>query len=432
MPSALTPYRILARKRAGLSLEEAELRAVSRGAADGSWSDGQLGAFLMATAIRGLDAAETRALTVAMLESGERWNLAAKVPWLADKHSTGGVGDKISLILAPLLASCGVPCAMLAGRGLGHTAGTIDKLESLPGINLALTRDRALELLDRCGVAIGMSTAAIAPADRRLYALRDTTATVESVPLIVASILSKKLALGATGVIFDVKTGSGAFLPELDQARDLASRLVETAESLGTRAAALLTDMSQPLGRWSGHAAEVVESLEVLAGEGPADLREVTLAQCVAVSELVGTPCPRAELEAALSSGAARQIFATWVESQGALPGWEEAVRTALAPAAASVRAPRGGVLAAVDTRQLGLLLAEAGGGRLLPGSTIDHGVAFEVRRRLGDPVAAGDELARLHLRRPDATLPPRVAACFVIGDSGQAPPLVVECVGLP
>ncbi|MGH9361624.1 MAG: thymidine phosphorylase, partial [Thermoanaerobaculia bacterium] len=239
-----TPYRILAKKRAGQALEESELRALARGAADGSWSDGQLGAFLMAAAIRGLDPAETRALTVAMLESGERWRLAEELPFVADKHSTGGVGDKVSLVLAPLLAACGLPVAMLTGRGLGHTAGTADKLEAIPGIELALDRRGALALLERCGVAVGLATAAIAPADRRLYALRDVTATIESIPLIVASILSKKLALGAAGVVFDVKTGSGAFLPERRASTALAERLVATCRRLGTGASAFLTDMS--------------------------------------------------------------------------------------------------------------------------------------------------------------------------------------------
>jgi pyrimidine-nucleoside phosphorylase len=421
----LTPYRILARKRAGLPLEEAELRAVAQGAADGSWTEGQLGAFLMAAALRGLDDAETRALTVAMLESGERWRLAEEVPGLADKHSTGGVGDKVSLVLAPLLAACGVPVAMLAGRGLGHTAGTMDKLESIPGIDLALDRRRMLALLHRCGMAFGGATGAIAPADRRLYAIRDTTATIDSIPLIVASIVSKKLAMGAAGVVFDVKTGSGAFLPELEQSRELARRLVETTEALGTRAAALLTDMSQPLGRWVGHAGELLEALECLEGGGPEDLREVTLAQCEVVSALVGTPRGRADLEAALGSGAARQRFDRWAELQGARPGWEAAVRAAMAPEVVPIRARRGGVLAAVDGRQLGLLLAEAGGGRVVPGKEIDLGVSIEVLRRIGEQVEEGDELARLYLRRPDDELASRFTDCFQVEDKASPPPLI-------
>ena len=422
-----TPYRILAKKRAGLPLAEAELRAVAQGAADGSWSDGQLGAFLMAAAIRGLDAAETRAWTVAMLESGERWRLAEEVPRLADKHSTGGVGDKVSLVLAPLLAACGVPVAMLAGRGLGHTAGTIDKLEAIPGVELTLDRLGALALLERCGMAVGLATSAVAPADRRLYALRDVTATVDALPLMVGSILSKKLALGAAGVVFDVKTGSGAFLPGPEEARELARRLVETAEALGTRAAAVLTDMSQPLGRWAGHAAEVLEALACLEGGGPDDLREVTFVQCEEVARLVGRPLERAELEAAIASGRARARFDRWIALQGAEPGWEGALRAGMAPHVVPVLAPRAGVLAAVDTRQLGLLLAEAGGGRLVPGSTIDHGVALETLKRIGDAVAEGDELARLHLRHPDPGFAARFAECYTLAGEAAPPQLVTR-----
>src|SRR5947199_176290 len=219
------PYRILERKRAGMRLDPEEIGSVARGATDGSWSDGQLAAFLMAAAIRGLDPEETRALTLAMRDSGERWDLGAAVPGLCDKHSTGGVGDKVSLVIAPLLASCGLPVFMLAGRGLGHTGGTIDKLESVPGLDLGLDRARCLDLLGRCRMAIGGATAGIAPADRRLYALRDVTATVDSIPLIIASILSKKLATGPAAVVFDVKTGNGAFLPELDRTLELARGL---------------------------------------------------------------------------------------------------------------------------------------------------------------------------------------------------------------
>jgi thymidine phosphorylase len=242
----------------------------------------------------------------------------------------------------------------------------------------------------------------------------------------VGSILSKKLALGAAGIVFDVKTGSGAFLPELEQARELARLLVETAEALGTRAVAVLTDMSQPLGRWVGHAAEVLEALECLEGGGPDDLREITFVQCEEVARLVGRPLERAELEAAIASGRARERFDRWIALQGAGPGWEDALRAGMAPHVVPVRAPRAGVLAAVDTRQLGLLLAEAGGGRLVPGSTIDHGVALESLKRLGDPVTEGDELARLHLRRTDDRFAPRLAACYTISDEAAPPPPLV------
>jgi pyrimidine-nucleoside phosphorylase len=419
------PYRILERKRAGMRLSDEEIRSVAQGAADGSWTEGQLGAFLMAAAIHGLDPDETRALTVAMLESGERWDLARDVPRLCDKHSTGGVGDKVSLILAPLLASCGVAVAMLTGRSLGHTAGTMDKLESIPGMSLELDRARCLDLLARCGMAIGGATAEIAPADRRLYSLRDTTATVDSTPLITASILSKKLAMGAAAVVFDVKTGNGAFLPELERSLELARGLVETARALGTPTSALVTDMSQPLGRWSGHTAEVMETFTCLAGEGPEDLMEVTFALGEEVSRLVGQPVSRQEMEDALSSGRARERFEQGAALQGADPAWLRDPEFLLAPVEKPLLAQRSGTLAAVDVRQIGLLLVEAGGGRTRPGDAIDFGVSIETKVRLGQEVGEGDEIARVYLRREDDRLAGLFAGCFTVADEGTAPPLI-------
>ena len=423
----ILPYRILERKRAGLRLTEEEVREVVRGATDGSWSEGQLAAFLMAAAIRGLDADETRALTLAMLESGDRWYLSREVPDLCDKHSTGGVGDKTSLVLPFLLASCGLPVSMLAGRGLGHSGGTMDKLESIPGLDLTLDRRRCLDLLTRCGVAFGGASGGIAPADRRLYAVRDATATVESLPLITSSILSKKLAMGAAAVVFDVKVGNGAFLPELDDARELARMLVETARALGTACSALITDMSQPLGRWCGNAAEVREALECMAGEGPADLMEVTFRLAEEVARLVGRPLGRAELEAAVSSGRARESFDRWATLQGADPDWVRAPRLDLAPVERPLRARGSGRVARIDTRQLGLLLIEAGSGRFRPHSEIDYGISLLVEARLGDEVREGDELGRLYLRREDERLAGRFEECFTAGEEGAAPELIPE-----
>ncbi len=424
------PYRILERKRAGMRLDPEEIRSVARGATDGSWSEGQLAAFLMAAAIRGLDGGETRALTVAMRDSGERWDLGSAVPRLCDKHSTGGVGDKVSLVIAPLLASCGLPVFMLAGRGLGHTGGTIDKLESIPGMDLRLDRARCLDLLARCGMAIGAATADIAPADGRLYALRDVTATVDSIPLITASILSKKLATGSAAVVFDVKTGNGAFLPELERSLELARGLVETSRALGTPASCLVTDMSQPLGRWAGHAAEVRESLDALGGQGPEDLMEVTFALAAEVARLAGQPVERREMEAAIASGRAREAFERWAALQGAKSAWLRAPRFDLAPVARPLLARRSGRLAAVDVRQLGLLLVEAGGGRARPDDEIDFGISLETRVRLGAAVEAGEELARIYLRREDERLAESFAACFTVEDAGEAPPLIAGRVG--
>lgn len=427
--AAANPYDILTRKRAGAALSDAEIGAVVRGATDGSLGDAELGAFLMAAAIRGLDRSETRALTLAMLDSGERWDLRRDAPGVVDKHSTGGIGDKTSLILGPLLAACGVPVAMLTGRALGHTGGTADKLESIPGLRLDLDREGALRLLESTGLAIGMATGEVAPADRRLYAIRDRTATVESLELITASILSKKLATGAAAVVFDVKTGSGAFMPQIEQAGALARSLVDTCAALGQSAAALLTDMSQPLGRWAGHTAEVRETLEALAGDGPDDLIEVTLALAEEGARLGGHEVSRSTLERAIASGAARERFDSWAAAQGASAEWLREPALTLAPEEVSLRSPRAGVLAAIDCRALGLLLAEAGAGRAAGSPKIDFGVSLLSVARLGDSLQAGDEMARLYARRRDENLEGRLLACYTVADQGAAPPLIGDHV---
>jgi pyrimidine-nucleoside phosphorylase len=422
----IPPYRVLAAKRDGRSLAPDEIAALVTGAVDGSWTDAQLAAFLMAAVLRGLDAEETLTLTRGMLESGERWRLSDEVPCLGDKHSTGGVGDKISLPLAPVLAACGIPIVMLTGRGLGHTGGTADKLEAIPGMDQALSRERALALLRTTGMALGLATGSIAPADRKLYALRDATATIESLPLVVASILSKKLATGAAAVVFDVKTGSGAFFQDPALARELARQLVATSRGLGTAASGFLTDMSQPLGRWVGHAAEVLETLEILEGSGPADVRELTLVLAEEVAAAVGQPRSRPELEAVIGSGKAHELFLRWTVAQGGELGWERRLAASLAPVETIAAAPRGGWLAGIDTRELGLLLIEAGGGRLRPGAAIDHGVSLRMAVRLGDRLEPGQELLRLLARAPAPELAARLAACFRLAEEPVAPPPLV------
>ncbi len=424
----MDPYDILARKRAGLQLGEAALREVVAGASGSGWSDAQLAAFLMAAAIRGLDGEETQWLTQAMLESGEQWRLYDEVPTLGDKHSTGGVGDKVSLILSPLLAACGQPVVMLTGRALGHTGGTADKLETIPGLDLAIDRDGCLRLLDEVGLAIGIATAAIAPADRRLYGLRDRTATVDSLPLITASILSKKLATGAGAIVFDVKTGDGAFMREGEDAAALAGLLVETCTRMGRRASALITDMNQPLGRCVGHTAEIGETVDCLEGRGPEDLMDLVLALSEEVSRLAGTGVERADLERAVESGAAREKLDRWVEAQGGDPASLAGLGRRRAPEAVPIPAARAGVLAGVATRRLGLLLGEAGAAAR-DGQAIDTEVALEYEARIGQAVSAGDVLARVYLRRPDDELCARLAACFRVADEAVAPDLVVDRV---
>ena len=420
------PYEILSRKRAGEPLAEADVRAVVAGAADGSWSDAQLGSFLMATAIRGLDADETRTLTLAMLQSGDQWRLASDVPRLCDKHSTGGVGDKVSLPLAPLLAACGLPVVMLTGRALGHTGGTADKLEAVPGLRLGLDRAETLRLLGETGIAIGIATGSIAPADKRLYKLRDQTATVSSLPLITASILSKKLAAGAGALVLDVKTGSGAILPEIEQSRALAELLVATANALGLRTSGWITDMSQPLGDWVGHACEVNESLELLEGGGGADLRELTFALATEVAALHGVDLPAERLAAVVASGEARELFLRWAHAQGADAAWTRSPRLPIAEEEHVVTAPESGWLAAVDCRALGMLMIEAGAGRAFADAAIDPGVSLRREARLGDRVERGAPLARLYLRRREEALATSFAACYAISpEPVTAPPLL-------
>ena len=419
-----TPYGILNRMRQGRRLTRDEVWSVVAGAADGSWTDVHLAAFLMAAAMRGLDPDETRELTLAMLESGDRWALGAEFGPLVDKHSTGGVGDTVSLIVLPVLAACGVPAAKLTGRSLGHSGGTADKLESIPGLRLELDRARTLGLLGRFGMAIGIATAGIAPADKRLYGLRDRTSTVSSIPLVVGSILSKKLALGASGIVFDVKTGNGGFFPDAEDTRTLASGLVSISAACGTPADCVLSDMSQPLGRWVGHAAEVREALDFLGGDGDPRLFEVVVAVCRKAARLGGKEMSRLDVDAAIASGAAHQKLVDWAAAQGAEPGWLDALD--LAPVEAVVTAAGSGFLEAVDCRRIGNAFADACRPDRDP-NRIDHAVALRYDVRLGQKVERGQELARLYVRRDPEVLQREVAAALVIGKQTEAPPTVAE-----
>jgi pyrimidine-nucleoside phosphorylase len=426
-----SPYQILARKRRGLTLDADDLAAVVEGAADGSWSEAELAAFLMAAAIRGLDQEETHRLTLAMMRSGDCWDLSGDIPGVVDKHSTGGVGDKVSLVLAPLMAAANIPIVMLTGRGLGHTGGTADKLEVVPGLDLELDRARCLQALESTGMAIGVATAEIAPADRRLYALRDRTATVDSLPLIVASILSKKLATGAAAVAFDVKTGNGAFMSEPERALELAQRLVGTCTALDCRATALVTDMSQPLGAWSGHGMEVFESLQCLAGDGPPDVMDVVFELAVELARLADRSVVRRDFEDLVAGGQAAEAFAGWAARQGANREWLEAPDLEAAPIEVVCEATRAGIVSAVATRELGLLLAEASHPEGVKG-LLDEQVALRYNVRLGDMVEEGQDLARLYLRRPDVAFEDRFRACFSIQEEGTAPPLIRERILAP
>jgi pyrimidine-nucleoside phosphorylase len=423
---------LLRAKRDGRGHSADEIRAFVAAYVAGRVPDYQVSAWLMAAFLRGLDAGETVALTHALLHSGRVFDWSDLGRPSADKHSTGGVGDKISLILAPLVAAAGVLVPMVSGRGLGHTGGTLDKLESIPGFRTQLDPDTMRAQLDRLGVVMVGQGADLAPADGKLYALRDVTSTVEFEPFIVSSIVSKKIAEGAEALVYDVKFGSGAFMKERPRASGLARALVDATRALGRKARALVTDMSQPLGVAVGNALEVRETVAVLRGEGPADVRELTLAlaaEMLHASEAdAALDVARARAERCLDSGAAWERFVDLVEAQGGDPGSvEDPRRLAAAPLTAEARASRAGWITAIDTFRLGEIVVGLGGGRRAKEDAIDPAVGLEIRARIGRRVETGDPLAVVHARE-DTGAADLVAACFTIADVTVAEPeLVVE-----
>jgi pyrimidine-nucleoside phosphorylase len=396
--------RLIERKRDGGKIDAGEWRALANAYAAGHVPDYQMAAFLMACFLRGLDRAETHALTDAMLHSGDTLDLAYLNKPRIDKHSTGGVGDKVSLVLAPLIASLGVAVPMMSGRGLGHTGGTLDKLESIPGFRTDLTLAEARTLLETLDCAMIGQTAEIAPADRRMYALRDATGTVESIPLIAASIMSKKLAEGLTGLVLDVKSGSGAFLPELERGLELAKTMLELGADHGCPVIALITAMDRPLGRACGNALEVEESILALKGEGPADLMSVTYALGAEMLVLAGASTSHDEarrtMERAIGTGRAAEHFQKMIEAQGGNPAVVD--DPALLPQAAEVElfaAPRRGFVARVEPRTIGRGITALGGGRATMEDEIDPSVGFMITARPGDWVEQGEPLASIFAR---------------------------------
>ncbi|HOR27244.1 MAG TPA: thymidine phosphorylase [Candidatus Sumerlaeota bacterium] len=395
--------------------------------------DYQLAAWLMAVFFRGLDGDELAALTDAMLRSGEIFDWSGIEGVKADKHSTGGVGDKVSLALAPLAAACGLIVPMVSGRGLGHTGGTLDKLEAIPGFKVNLTRAQMRRQLARLGVAMMGQTDRFVPADKRLYALRDVTATVESVPLIAASIMSKKLAEGAEVLVLDIKVGSGAFMKTTREARLLGRTMIDIGRKMNRRVAALLTDMNQPLGRAVGHSNEVCEAIELLRGGGPPDLKEVTWALTARMLTLAGlardAAAARERLDAAVASGAALDRFRRLIEWQQGDPRVvDDARRLPWARREAVVPAPAAGWLTRIDTRQIGLALAALGGGRRTKEDRIDYGVGIDVERRLGDRVERGEPLFRVHYRKQSdwETVRRMLTAAVTISDPRKRPPRLI------
>lgn len=378
-------------KKRGGELPEHLIRSVVSGYTAGEIPDYQMSALLMAIFIRGMGYAETLALTRAMADSGKRYSF----PGCVDKHSTGGVGDKVSLTALPLAAACGAPVAKLSGRGLGITGGTIDKLESIPGLSCALTEERFRRQVEEVGLAIA-EAGEIAPADKAIYALRDATGTVDSLPLIGSSIVSKKVATGAGHLLYDVKCGSGAFMRTLEEARELARLLVRLSGDLGIRAAAMITDMSHPLGRAVGNALEVRESLGFLRGEEvPEDLETVARAVAVRLLELKGMPEPERAVERALSSGAAYELFVRFVRAQG---GDAEALEELpLSPKTREVLSPGEGYVRSFDALGVGRAALLLGAGRRKKGEPVDPGAGVELLVRPGDRVERGQPVARLY-----------------------------------
>jgi pyrimidine-nucleoside phosphorylase len=422
-------HRLIERKRDGGKLDAGEWRALIMAYAAGHVPDYQMSAFLMACFLRGMDRSETVALTESMLNSGVSFDLASLGKPRIDKHSIGGVGDKISIVLAPLVSVFDVAVPMVSGRGLGHTGGTLDKLESIPGFRTDLTIAEAHEQLQSLGCVLMGQTAEIAPADRKMYALRDATATVESIPLIASSIMSKKLAEDLTGLVIDIKRGSGAFLTSLEQEVELAKEMIDLGESHNCPVVALFTAMDRPLGRACGNALEVEEAIATLKGEGPADVVEVTLALSAEMLVLAGVTrdqdTARTQLSDALSSGRAADQFRRIVERQGGNPNVLD--DPALLPQAKECElftAPRAGFVQRVEPRTIGRGIIALGGGRTSMADTVDPAVGFVITAKPGDYVEANEPLASIYARDRAGIERGRAAlrGAITVGDEAEPP----------
>lgn len=430
-------FDLIKKKRDGGELTEAEIRFLIEGFTKGDIPDYQMSAFTMAVFFRGMTDRETTALTLAMARSGDVIDLSGIDGVKVDKHSTGGVGDTTTLVLAPLVAACGAPVAKMSGRALGHTGGTLDKLESIPGFSVYMTPEQFVDSVNRLKVAVIGQTAAIAPADGKWYKLRDVTATVESVPLIAASIMSKKLAAGADALVLDVKAGRGAFLKKFEDTLKLAETMVSIGTRAGRRTVALITDMNQPLGRAIGNALEVKEAVETLQGRGPDDLTELTLAlgteMLVLAQVAEDATDARRRLGEAIRSGRALEKFREMVVNQGGDPAFiDDPSRLPTAPVRVVVEARASGWVDAIDGHELGDVTMLLGAGRRKQDDEIDHAVGLVLRAKVGSRVEAGDVLCEVHAARPEdaAALTERIRAAFSIGPRPPEPrPLVLRRV---
>jgi pyrimidine-nucleoside phosphorylase len=427
---------VIRKKRDGGELAPDEIAAFVAAATTGAdWADYQLAAFLMAVFFRGMSPAETAALTHEMADSGRRLDLSDLPGPKVDKHSTGGVGDKTSLILGPLAAACGVVVPMMSGRGLGHSGGTLDKLESVPGFRVNLTEGEFRDALRTVGLGMIGQTKDVAPADKTLYALRDVTGTVESIPLITASILSKKLAEGISGLVMDVKAGRGAFMKTRADAKKLAESLFRVGTANGLRMSTVLTAMDAPLGRSVGNALEVVESIETLKGNGPPDLTELSVLLAARMVKLAGLAADDAEADrtvrGALASGAGLEVFRNCVEEQGGDPRVvDDYTRLPTAPRRMAVVAPRSGYVAEMAAGAVGVACMVLGAGRERAEDAVDHAVGVVCRARPGDRVQAGEVLYDVHYRstaRLLAAVPLLEESVRIADDPPPASPLVLE-----
>ena len=421
----MRPAELIEQKRNGGEHDAAELSGLVLAYARDEVPDYQMAAWCMAVFFQGLTARETHALTDAMVRSGETIDLGAALGRkVVDKHSTGGVGDKTSIAVGPIVAACGVPLGKMSGRGLGHTGGTLDKLESIPGFRVELTIEELVAQLRDVGMAIVGQTADLVPADKKLYALRDVTATVDIVPLIASSIMSKKLAAGAQAIVLDVKVGDGAFMKTLDDARVLAEQMREIGTMAGREVTCLLTDMDQPLGRAVGHALEVHEARDTVRGDGPGDFTELVLeaaARLLAYSDLgIDVEEGRRRAQAAVDDGSALDTFERWIRAQGGDPS-PDALE--LAPVRRVVSATRDGIVTRLGARDIGNAALELGAGRRTKADAIDHAVGVLCFAKRGDTVLAGDDLAEVHARDDEAAerAAAAVLGAYAVGDAAPA-----------
>ncbi len=428
---------LIAAKRDGHELSGEEINWLVRGFTSGEIPDYQVSTWLMSVYFRGMSPRETADLTRAMVASGRQLDLSEVATFVVDKHSTGGVGDKTTLIVGPLVAAAGVPVGKMSGRGLGFSGGTIDKLESIKGFRTELSVEEFVAGVGKVGLVVASQTGDLAPADGRLYALRDVTATVESIPLIASSIMSKKIAAGANAVVLDVKVGRGAFMKSIEEARALAVAMRDIGAEVGLKVRAILSDMDQPLGLAVGNSLEVAEAVETLKGNGPSDLLDVALTLGSHLLVMAGKAETTEEgadrLNEALNNGSGLELFRRFVANQGGDPSFiDDLTLLPQAPVRVEVRAGRSGYVSSVEAEALGRASVEIGAGRQVKGAAIDHAVGFILHRKPGDAVKTGEPLVTIHASSKESAsaIISALEAAFVVGDTPpQLPPTVLEIV---